>query len=365
MRTKAWFTKDNRNHKYLFPAQLKMAETRFCSRLFLHMMKGAIFLKPKQQLFITLLVIIGTLFNQLPVTASAFNFSVTPITSENQIDKRKTYFDLQLVPDQEVELKAELRNDTEKEVKIDISVNSATTNSNVMVEYGKNEIGKDESLIFDLIDYVSYPETVTLEPKSVQTVVFHAKMPKDRFDGVLAGGITFKEIVTEKDQTENKDQSLSIENEYAYTVALLMRQTLNEVAPNLVLHEVKPDQINARNVILANVQNDQKTYINQVVIETKITKKGHSEVLYQEEKEGLQIAPNTNFSFPTALNGQPLTPGEYHLTMTILGNENENGKFSRKKENTTINYTDQWIFEKSVYDRRERSQGIEYERCDD
>ncbi len=142
-----------------------MAETRFCSRLFLHMMKGAIFLKPKQQLFITLLVIIGTLFNQLPVTASAFNFSVTPITSENQIDKRKTYFDLQLVPDQEVELKAELRNDTEKEVKIDISVNSATTNSNVMVEYGKNEIEKDESLIFDLIDYVSYPETVTLEPK--------------------------------------------------------------------------------------------------------------------------------------------------------------------------------------------------------
>ena len=82
-------------------------------------------------------------------------------------------------------------------------------------------------------------------------MVFHAKMPKDRFDGVLAGGITFKEIVTEKDQTENKDQSLSIENEYAYTVALLMRQTLNEVAPNLVLHEVKPDQINARNVILA------------------------------------------------------------------------------------------------------------------
>ena len=62
--------------------------------------------------------------------------------------------------------------------------------------------------------------------------------------------------------------------------------------------------------------------------------KGHSEVLYQEEK-ALQIAPNTNFtnfSFPTALNGQPLTPGEYHLTMTVLGNENENGKFSRKRK---------------------------------
>lgn len=112
----------------------------------------------------------------------------------------------------------------------------------------------------------------------------------------------------------------------------------------LLFNEVKPDQINARNVILANVQNDQKTYINQVIIETKITKKGHSKVLYREEKEALQIAPNTNFSFTTALNGQPLTPGEYHLTMTVLGNEN--GKFSRKKGNTTINYTNQWVFEK-------------------
>ena len=114
------------------------------------------------------------------------------------------------------------------------------------------------SLIFDLVDYVSYPQIVTLKPKSVQTVAFHVRMPNKRFDGVLAGGITFQEIQTEKDQTETKDQSLSIENEYTYIIALLMRQTLNEVAPNLTLHEVKPDQINARNVILANVQNDQK-----------------------------------------------------------------------------------------------------------
>lgn len=55
----------------------------------------------------------------------------------------------------------------EKEVKIDIFVNSVMINLNVMVEYGKNEIEKDESLIFDLIDYVSYLEIVILEFKSV------------------------------------------------------------------------------------------------------------------------------------------------------------------------------------------------------
>lgn len=84
-------------------------------------------------------------------------------------------------------------------------------------------------------------------------------MPNERFDGVLAGGITFQEI-----QTERTKQKLRIK---AYRlrmntpiIALLMQQTLNEVAPNLTLHEVKPDQINARNVILANVQNDQNLY---------------------------------------------------------------------------------------------------------
>ena len=114
------------------------------------------------------------------------------------------------------------------------------------------------SLIFDLVDYELSTDS-DAKTKSVQTVAFHVRMPNERFDGVLAGGITFQEIQTEKDQTETKDQSLSIENEYTYIIALLMQQTLNEVAPNL-LHEVKPDQINARNVILANVQNDQNLY---------------------------------------------------------------------------------------------------------
>lgn len=78
----------------------------------------------------------------------------------------------------------------------------------------------------------------------------------------------------------------------------------------------------------------------------------------------MQIAPNTNFSFPTALNGQPLTPGEYHLTMTVLGNENENGKFSRKKEilRSTIPING---YLKRFYNRRKSSQGIEHDGCYD
>lgn len=87
------------------------------------------------------------------------------------------------------------------------------------------------------------------------------------------------------------------------------------------MKKVSPGQINARNVILVNLQNDQKTYINQVAFSAEITKKGHEEVLYKEEKANMQIAPNTNFSVPIALKGQPLKPGDYHLSMTVVGNK--------------------------------------------
>ena len=60
-------------------------------------------------------------------------------------------------------------------------------------------------------------------------------------------------------------------------------------------------------MILVNLQNDQK-HINQVAFSAEITKKGHEEVLYKEEKANMQIAPNTNFSVPIALKGQPLKP---------------------------------------------------------
>ncbi len=307
--------------------------------------KGANTVKRKLKLFRMLLFILSTFLFNVTVLASEFNFAVTTTPPNSQIDKNITYFDIKLDPEQREELSVDLRNDTDNEVKIGISLKSATTNSNVVVEYGENLIEKDDSLMIDLEDHVTYPETVTLAPNSNETIVFQVTMPKTAFDGVLAGGITFKEI-SENEQNENNEQGLSIKNEYSYVVALLMRQTENEVAPNLVLHEVEPGQINARNVILSTLQNDQKTYINQVNIQTKITKKGSDAVLYEENKERLQIAPNTRFAFPTSLNGAALEPGDYRIIATIFANEDEEGEFIRETENEPIKYKNYWELEK-------------------
>ena len=250
--------------------------------------------------------------------ASEFNFAVTPIPSEKQVDKEKTYFDLLLAPNEETELKVNLRNDTD-----------------------------NQSLAFDIKDYVQYPSSVRLKPKSEQTVSINVKMPNTPFDGVLASGITFKEETSDEGKRQDdKSQGLSIKNEYSYVVALLMQQNKKKVEPNLLLKKVSPGQINARNVILVNLQNDQKTYINQVAFSAEITKKGHEEVLYKEEKANMQIAPNTNFSVPIALKGQPLKPGDYHLSMTVVGNKDAAGSFKKSINNESISFRNQWQFEK-------------------
>lgn len=306
-------------------------------------------MKGKKLLVTFLMVIVAFLSGTMASYASEFSFAVTPITPENQIDKSKTYFDLKMTPNQKETIYVQLQNDLAREVKVDVSVNSATTNTNVIVEYGKNKIKPDKSLHYDLKELVKAPKQVTLKPHSALQVPFELTMPQEKFDGVMAGGITFKEAKEEaKKEDSSEGKGLAIENEYSYVVALLMRQSENAVAPNLVLHKVGPDQINARNVILANVQNDQMTYINQVTIDAEITKKGDSHVLYKENKESLQVAPNTNFDFPVSLKGEPLEPGTYHLKMTVNGNKDADGEFTRgkDKEGQPVHYANQWVFEK-------------------
>lgn len=312
----------------------------------------------RNKLLITILAFISVVFLSFRTAESSeFNFAVIPIPSDYQIDTKNTYFDLLLKPNQEEVLQVVLHNDTEKNVVVEISVNSATTNSNVVVEYGANDIEKDASLKLSLQDYVEYPESIEIKPHSEETVGLKVKMPNEDIKGVLAGGITFKEKEEEETETTG-EQGLSIKNEYSYVLALLMRQSTENVEPNLNLIEVGPGQINARNVILAKIQNDQKAYINQVVIESEITKKDKKEVLYSEIKERGQIAPNSNFSFPTSLKGEKLEAGKYRITLNIYANENEDGEFARENGEETKTYTNHWKLEKDFEIKAEEAKKL-------
>ncbi|GAF13692.1 cell surface protein precursor [Bacillus sp. JCM 19046] len=249
--------------------------------------------------------------------ASEFNFSVTTVIPDNQTDPSKTYYDLLMEPGQTQTLEMVLRNDTSEDVTLNPAVHSATTNVNGVVEYGLNEIEADPTLSYPIDQWLTIEEELIIPAESEIVLPLEVSMPNESFDGILAGGITLQEqLESSTDTTDGEDQGLSIENEYAYVVGIVLQQSEQTLTPELELLNVSPGQLNARNVIQATIQNPVSMYVNQLEVKAAIKSSSTGEVFFETEKEMMQMAPNSQFGFPIPLNGAPLEAGEYTLEMT-------------------------------------------------
>jgi len=259
--------------------------------------------------------------------ASELKFSVEPELPENQVTDKHTYFDLLTKPKQKQTLTLHLRNDTDKDVVVEPKINAATTNINGVVEYGESNTKLDKTAPYDLTEVVvPGEEEVKIPAKGSHDLKLKVQMPEKSFKGVLAGGITLQEKDQGKEKNDEKDKQdkgLAIENKYAYEVAILLQESEDKVVQDLSLEDVAPGQVNARNVINAKLKNPKATYINQLAVKAKITKKGSKDPLYTSEKKDMQMAPNTSFKYPISLEGEKLKPGNYKLTMKATSSEEE------------------------------------------
>jgi hypothetical protein len=269
-------------------------------------------------------IVMMTMYGNLSYAAE-LKFSVEPVLPENQITDKHTYFDLLMKPEQKQTLTIHMRNDTDKEVVVEPKINPATTNINGVVEYGSSNTSLDKTAPYNVTQLVEPSEKeVKIPAKGEYKLELNVHMPKDPFQGVLAGGITLQEKEqTQKKQTKKQEQGLAIENKYAYVVAIVLRESKDAVAQQLLLEDVAPGQVNARNVIKATLKNPKAAYINQLAVKAKITKKGQTESLYTSEKKEMQMAPNSTFTYPIALEGQKLEAGKYTLAMKAISSQKE------------------------------------------
>lgn len=288
--------------------------------------------------------------------ASQLNFSVTPILPENQKDKDKSYFDLQVEKAKEQELKVTLKNGTDKKVIVDASINRATTNLNGVVEYGKTKDKKDSSLVYNIEDFIEIIEPeIDIPAHGEKQLILKVKGIPEIFQGILVGGLTFKEKQEIETNKEDKSQGLAIENEYAYVVGIVLHGENEDIPSDIVLTNAEAAQVNARNVINASLQNPKPKYLSNLSVDAVVTKKGSKDVLYSSKKKDMQMAPNSNFSYPIPLEGEALKPGEYTVSMNVksLNDQWELSKdFTIDKEtadsfnekDVTIKKNDTWIY---------------------
>ena len=162
------------------------------------------------------------------VFASELNFAAKAQMPDNQVNKGVSYFDIKMDQGAKQALHVDLRNDTEKEVAVDVGIASATTNINGVVEYGQNAIKPAKSLAFNMKDYVKTPAQVKIPAKGSTVLNLDVTMPSKPLHGVMAGGITLKEHQPGDQAAKDAGKGVAINNRFSYVIGLLMQQSTDQ-----------------------------------------------------------------------------------------------------------------------------------------
>ncbi|MBD9366693.1 DUF916 and DUF3324 domain-containing protein [Leuconostoc mesenteroides] len=275
-------------------------------------------------------------FAPFSIHAAEMPFTVNTNIPDNQIDKKKTFFNLKVQPKQRQRVTVKLTNTTVNDITVNVSVNSAKTNANGVVEYGKTNIKIDKSLKYPITDLVKYPSNVTVPANSSKEVPFDITMPKEGYDGIILGGIVFQQKDSEAMKNSSSVKGTSIQNHYAYAVALSLKESDKQVVPNLNLLKVNPGQNNARNVINAQLQNDKSILLSNVKVTAKVYARNAKKPVYSSVTRDMQIAPNSSFKYPIALNGTEMKAGNYTLKLDVIGTAYDKSKTWHFTKNFTI-----------------------------
>lgn len=249
-----------------------------------------------------------------------FAISVKPILPKNQHNIQATYYDLRMVPGQEQELKLELVNTSDKEQKITLQINDATTNDAGDIDYSDRSkyVPRDQSLKVSLKDIATAESEMIIPAKKTVIATVHLKMPKGQFNGMILGGI---KVVSSKNDSSDINEKQS---KKAYIVAVKLTETDTPVEATLDLVEIlssQESQESDETVIKAIIQNNQAVNLENIEYIAKIYKKKSDKILHQTNVTGYQMAPNSSFAFTVADEEQGFQTGEYQVHLIAKSKE--------------------------------------------
>lgn len=270
-------------------------------------------MKHIKKIILTLGLLVGLTFgalgaNRVLAAENPGNFSVQPILPSNQQPNVAGYFDLIVTNNQKQTLQIKLTNSSDKRTTFDVGINPAVTSDGGTIDYGQSKPRLDETLPFDLRDYVKLAQNKWSVPANTTiTVPIQVSMPNLTFAGRVLGGI---HVTKDSDSdSETKKDGVTIKNKIAYNIAIVLQQSTDKVAPDLKLLSGKPALINGYTNIQLHFQNPKATIIPDLIFTTKIYRDGK---LYLENtSKKFLVAPNTNFHLNLDLDGDRIQPGSY------------------------------------------------------
>lgn len=259
----------------------------------------------------------------VPLSAFAnddVGYSVQAQLPDNQLDNNQTYFDLQIEPGEEQQLKVTIYNNEHEDITVRTAIHNASTNSNGLVVYEEQE-EIDQSLIVPLTDILTLSqEEVVIPAGKSKVITADLKMPEESYDGIILGGFHFEKVMDEEESTAG----VSLQNKYAYVIGVQLTETdnNNEVLPDLHLQSVEPTLVNHRTAVVVNIQNSEPVIVRDLTIKAEVYKQGEDEPLKEKEQEQIHMAPNSNMNYTIDWENKPLDPGEYNLKIKATDQSN-------------------------------------------
>lgn len=248
-------------------------------------------------------------------TQSELPFYVEPELPKSQLaDGNSGYFDLEMAPDSSDVLRLMIHNFTAEECTIEVSAHTAFTNSNGVVEYGKDASEPDPTLTHSLAELIDTPGEIKLSANEKKVIELPIHMPEKAFVGSLVGGLRIREVKAEA--TESDQEGVAIENRFAYILGVVVRNELSVIEPELALLDVFAGQNNYRNAFQATLQNPLPRFLNRLEVEASVRRADQDNSLYEASRQGMQMAPNSHFHFPVSLEGDRFSSGEYIMSLT-------------------------------------------------
>ncbi|WP_086443792.1 DUF916 and DUF3324 domain-containing protein [Candidatus Enterococcus lemimoniae] len=236
---------------------------------------------------------------------------------ENQKNKKLGYFDLAMQPGQEQKVSLKLYNSLSKELTVNVSLNTAKTNSIGKVEYGPNDLKADSSLTTDFIKIVKGPSKVVIPARSSKQLELMISLPKEMTPGLIAGGIQLQPVAdsTMKDQGK-KD---IVVNEFAFLVGMLLRVgDTSSIKPELKLNKTYIAFKDGKSHLFVNISNSRPAYVEGMEVEVQVRKTNKQKVLFEYQKKDMRMAPNSVIDLPIDLADKGVSAGDYSAQISII-----------------------------------------------
>jgi len=249
--------------------------------------------------------------------ANTGGFSVTPNLPENQHPDTRGFFNLRVAPGQMQEITVSINNPGEEEIHVEVSLITATTNMNGIINYSTPGIS-DETLVHSFADLASIPGdgNITIPAGQSAVLPITLNIPAEGFEGIILGSVYVLLGISEEELAEGG----MLVNRFASVTPIRLQQQEDENLPvfDFVLGGITAELVNHRAAIVAEIRNIQPRLAASATASAHIYPAGGSEPIFTISDMSVDFAPNSIFHFSLVDQaGFGIQAGDYNAAITL------------------------------------------------